>query len=59
MHKERFNVQWTIEGTVEVLLPTDATEAQVTKAARAAVADDLRKGGFAADINIGNYEGPY
>jgi hypothetical protein len=60
MHKERFLVQWTIEDTVEVLLPPTATERQITEAARKAISNELRKArGCAYEINIGNYEGPY
>ncbi len=61
MHKERFNVEWTMEGSIEVLLPPNATEAQVDKAARNTLAAEFRKGRGAlpAEINIGKYEGPY
>ena len=61
MHNKRFNVEFTIEGSIEVLLPADATEAQITKAAEKAVRDECLKGRGAlpGDLQIGRYEGPY
>lgn len=61
MHKERFSVEWSMEGTVEVLLPPDATEQQIYEAAREALDREFRngRGALPADINIGRYKGPY
>ena len=60
VHKERFNVEFTIEGSVEVLLPPDASEAQIDKAAKQAVYDECRKArGIPGELAIGRYEGPY
>ena len=61
MPNERFNVEFTIEGSIEVLLPADATEANITKAAEKAVWDECRKarGTLLGDLQIGQYEGPF
>jgi len=61
MHNERFNVQFSIEGSVEVLLPPDATEEQIDKAAKKAIQDECLKarGLPPGELQIGRYEGPY
>lgn len=57
MRKERFSVQWSLEGDVEVLLPPDATEQQINDAARTELENEFRggRGALPADINIGQY----
>jgi hypothetical protein len=60
MSNSRFLVQFSIEDSVEVLLPEDATEAQIDAAAKAEIFRQIRAsrgGGF--DVEIGRHEGPY
>lgn len=61
MHNERFNVEFTIEGAIEVLLPANATEKEIINAAKKAIRDEVCKGRGAlpGDLQIGRYEGPY
>ena len=54
----RFSVQYTIEGSVDIELPSDASEAEINKAAREAVRDEYRKarGGMPGELLIGDHE---
>lgn len=60
MHKERFFVEWSMEGFVEILLPPDADEKDITEAARNAVINTMRAGEIPSEkIDIDRYNGPY
>ncbi len=59
-HQERFNVEFSIEDSVEVLLPPSASEREIYAAAERAIKEDCRKSrGFPYDLQMGCWEGPY